>query len=458
MLARLIFAIFSFAWTTFLGAATVFAGTGDLGGGANGINGRPLDAYIKDPRTLPAYVQYLKPIFDHIEAEEIADLVSSGLPVNEDHTKFSDYMMIKTWYFVPKELTGINQDALGISFGADGTQQIAHHKERAIWINTLIFDRMTPADQAMTLLHEFVMTIYFMKFKTFGQVCDLTRLVEPHSTTCAAGNSRVMRLMDQLYPVVPIRPLNADDYERIRPMTNWLMQNGATFSIADIWAMFKAYDFDRRFFNLYSSPTNSKYKITKTEVLAAFSRAKYGRRMPTHCLSIEGTSLGECSVEVKETRLASTAAASKATGLEFSVRNGASTALTTPVFLAESSDISPITDFMSGNSLYLLFLVAAIKTDDAQAGQVLHHVAVYLRKSGSAGHPIFEIDSIAIKPVVLTEVNPTETEDARRCVGEDLEEDSLAERSFVMVSSKSQVGLIHKLLLLSLPPFTYCVK
>lgn len=456
MTARSILALFSFVFVQTLGTATAFAGTGDLGGGANGINGRPLDSYIKDPRTLPVYIQYLKPIFDHISAEEAAENARTHSQSKDNETSsLADYFAMKTWYFVPKELSEINQNALGVSFGKDGTQQIAHHRDRSIWINTLIFDEMAPADQAMTLLHEFVMAMYFMRFKSMAQICDLSRMANPSHKSCPGTSLKFIRAFDLIYPVEPLHPLNADDYEKIRPMTNWLMINGATATISDIKSMFLAYDFDRRFFNV-TATRNDPLQITSKEVVAAFSRAKFGRRMPTRCSGTGNQNLGPCTLEVTEKPIVWTPDAPPVKGLEFIARNGNGDVIASiPAALSDKSSLSEASNFNTGHSLQLLVLVPLLSVTKVQAGQSTYQVYVYFRYDSSQSQPRLEIDSVILRPLVITEVDAA---NETPCMAEELEEEGLTERPLVMTSTKSTLEPFHRLLPSIFPPFTFCVK
>ncbi|MGZ3773215.1 MAG: hypothetical protein ACXVCY_02390 [Pseudobdellovibrionaceae bacterium] len=127
----------------------------DDGGGGNGINNRPLETFAT-----PLY--------------KIAEFNSRLLPLIEKiykvHPRFASDMahiaLNRVWYLIPIELKKIPAFLIGTGFGDAKLQQMALQNLNSVYINSIIFEKMTEENRGTLLLHEIVMGIHLMKYKS----------------------------------------------------------------------------------------------------------------------------------------------------------------------------------------------------------------------------------------------------------------------------------------------------
>lgn len=117
-------------------------GTGDSGGG-NVYKGRPLDSYLRNPKDLQAYTQFIQPMIEAMNVD-----VGDGSEVQQ---LLLNIFANKSWYFVPGPLKSLPSSKIG---AAVPTEQGALQDFNAVWIDTDIYDGMSAEDQARLLVHE----------------------------------------------------------------------------------------------------------------------------------------------------------------------------------------------------------------------------------------------------------------------------------------------------------------
>ncbi len=141
-------------------------------GCSSGSSNDPNAKYAVDPSSLSAYKKYLEPIASNIALRESA---ANGNSNNGYFTalRWQNFLKYKTWYVGPVDLPKISKDVLGTSFSSDQTQQLAFQTATTIWIQQDLFSQMTERDQANLLIHEFVMGVYFLKYKSFTEFCRI---------------------------------------------------------------------------------------------------------------------------------------------------------------------------------------------------------------------------------------------------------------------------------------------
>lgn len=271
--------IWAFLAVELFGTSAAFAGTVDAGGGGgNGIRNRMYESYIRDPMRIPAY-KLVEPILKRYDA--VVDANSTNVK-DAKPTHMEDLFHTKLYYFAPVRWKSVAKAKLGLSMMEDPTQQIARQNEEEVWVRSDIFDGMTLADQSDVLLHEFVMTWYLLKFKTFSEMCALSAKVD-EADACKADQT-----IDAMYP--PVRAaghLNKDDYRSIRSMTDWLKANGTTATFDQFQNAMWARNFDRRFLN-NASTNNENLKLTSDDVVTAIERARIVGNSPSRCEGDDG--------------------------------------------------------------------------------------------------------------------------------------------------------------------------
>lgn len=126
----------------------------DDGGGGNGINNRPLENFTVPLYKIPEFNSQILPIIEKVNK------VYPRLASDMAHIALN-----RIWYFLPVELKKIPAYLIGPGFGDDKLQQMALQNLNSVYINSLIFEKMTDVDRATLLLHEIVMGIRLMKYK-----------------------------------------------------------------------------------------------------------------------------------------------------------------------------------------------------------------------------------------------------------------------------------------------------
>lgn len=271
--------------------ATVLTdGTGD-GGGGNGAGGRVYDAYTVDPTQLDAFKKHLAPLFK--ESPETA--------AGKNSWNWKAFFKLKVWYVAPVKLKPLAKESLGLSFTDDNTQQLAIQTPKAIWIDSGYFEKMNSEDQAQLILHEFVMSIYFLKFKKMSELCEVGQKVSgiKSSTPCST-------LMDELFPPTPEAPLKPDDNDNIRNMTGWLWRHREAFGQDDVSLQFLLNGFDQRIFSNFIN--SSKHEDTPEPGPASIltdllEEALLLNRGPTECLGVDLKDKADCSMTLEASKI-----------------------------------------------------------------------------------------------------------------------------------------------------------
>lgn len=207
-------------------------GTSDTGGG-NGAENRAYEAYIVKVENLPAYKRFIEP--------KVARLVALSPAPSETLPVLRRWLLYKTWYIAPVSLDTISRDVIGVSFSQDRTEQLAIQTKKSVWINSSRFSRMTEQDQATLMVHEMVMSLYYLKFKSWGDIC--TEKIYP-DIRCRPTDIDVL---NEIFPGTPPRPFDADDYENIRAVTGIFLNDMPTSSAKEIDDLLIGNGFDRRF-------------------------------------------------------------------------------------------------------------------------------------------------------------------------------------------------------------------
>lgn len=214
-------------------ARIVVEGTSDSGGG-NGIENRVYEAYIVKTEELPAYKQLIAP--------KIARMMSLSPRPDLFMPLFKRWLLYKTWYIAPVELNTISKDVIGVSFSNDQTEQLAIQTQKSVWINDSRFNRMSMQDQAALIIHEMVMSLYYLKFKSWEEVCAEGLFI---SEQCA--DPRYSEFMHELFPGTTPRPFDAADYENMRAVVGEMLGSWNFNTYQELDEFLIRRHFDRRF-------------------------------------------------------------------------------------------------------------------------------------------------------------------------------------------------------------------
>lgn len=214
-------------------------GGADTGGGGNGVNGKPLEAYAVNMKSTASFAQMVLPII---------------LKVQEAHPRFaSDMVHIainRKWYFVPVDLNKLPAHAIGVSFGDKDLQQMALQNLSAVWVDSKLFNakEMSEENRAQLVLHEILMGIRLMAYKNsldncYSEVAYLGIKEED------AGKHRQQR--DKCAQTYGLSnrdrsggiKLSKEDYDAIRDLGSELWGNQGQVSKVQLDAWLNANDF-----------------------------------------------------------------------------------------------------------------------------------------------------------------------------------------------------------------------
>lgn len=270
-------------------------GTSDSGGG-NGAEDRAYEAYIIQPEQLPAYKNLIAP--------KIAKLISLN-PANVDKTLplIQRWLLYKTWYIAPVSLDTISRDVIGVSFSSDQTQQLALQTKKSIWIDSRVFNRMDLQSQATLIIHEMVMSLYYLRFKSWEDICSEKIYPEINCT------SQDKDLLNEVFPGSTPKPFDSDDYENIRSVTGAFLGDFPFQSANDIDDFLISHKFDRRFtFSLGFGAggggpdkhiiIDNSVKISSSELTDIFAMAKKLNLWPDQCRGLRFKDPFDCNFNV----------------------------------------------------------------------------------------------------------------------------------------------------------------
>ena len=270
----------SVACTNSGGGKSGIDGTSDTGGG-NGAENRAYEAYIVRVDQLPAYKMFVEPKIQQLLA--ISPMREAALPI------VKRWLLYKTWYVAPVSLSTISKDVIGISFSHDKTEQLALQTKKSIWINSQRFAQMAMQDQATLIMHEMIMSLYYLRFKSWENI--FSEKIYPDIKCGPEG----MDLMNELFPGSDPKPFDADDYENIRSVTGVLVNDFPFKSPKEIDDFLIANKFDRRFtfgLGMNDNGARQKFIVNNNEKLPAatlneiLESAKMLNQLPDQCRGV----------------------------------------------------------------------------------------------------------------------------------------------------------------------------
>jgi hypothetical protein len=245
---------------------------------------------------LPAYKALIAPKIDKLLA--MAPMGPRALPI------IKKWLLYKTWYIAPVSLSTISKDVIGISFSNDKTEQLALQTKRSIWINSQRFGQMTIQDQATLIIHEMVMSLYYLKFKSWENICF--EKIYP-DIKC---DPKEMDLMNELFPGTDPKPFDSDDYENIRTVTGVLVNDFPFKTMLEVDNFLMQNKFDRRFtfgLGMEDNGTRQKFILRNDEKLPVetfnevLESAKMLNQLPNECRGVRFKTPMACGFKFRQT-------------------------------------------------------------------------------------------------------------------------------------------------------------
>lgn len=364
-------------------------GTSDSGGGT-GVNNKVYESYIVDIQKHPAFLNRVLPLFKNLKR-----------PSDEPATNLAGFITYKTWFIAPIDLEKIGKETLGVSHQKSDTQQIARQTKKEIWIDSRIFEKMSEKDQGDLILHEIVMSAYFIQFMSFRELCEGQILTmteggegkkEPYSCDQIPTN------FEALYKPQPWRSLTAQDNENIRYMTGWLLINAqAEISEAEFVKTMGYKGFDKRFFNTRSLHTNEDLsrKVKGRDLLDALKATQITGFMPNLCKDIGSEHQVSCRLEVTEGK--------------FKIKDFEMPSIELKVFMddrlvhhfqAPMADEMHVSGIRDEDGTISSNFSMTTQIGKIKIGDKVHYAFLNFRPGDAAGKTL-RLDSVVIRPTVL---------------------------------------------------------
>ncbi|MEQ1877044.1 MAG: hypothetical protein ABL958_10390 [Bdellovibrionia bacterium] len=204
------------------------------GGGGNTLKGRPLESYRKDLFKVPSVLKYIVPMIQNV-AKKLPQLGGDLYHIIED----------RAWYFVPVELKKLPWYDINTPFE---TEQGAFQTRNEVWLDSQIFDKMEPADQAGLIAHELLMGIRRMEFTDsldhcFANAAALTFKEDKQESYRKArrecwekdkGAQITGPRGGGLLDAFKQNKLGEEDYSNVRNVTSKLVMNSENFDPEDL--------------------------------------------------------------------------------------------------------------------------------------------------------------------------------------------------------------------------------
>ncbi len=365
------------------------AGTTDSGGGT-GLKDKEMakmfEHFIKDPTKEPAYIKHIEPLFKNITD-------SRG-----DGSHFDAIFKMKNWYIAPVDFEKMSKESLGISFVKTSTVQIARQTARSVWIKKELYEQQGSKEsgsleQAETLLHEWVMSVYFFKFMPASDFCKFDFL--------GASEKQCLEnawLLDKASPSEIPRQLNDEDNENIRTITAWLFQNkDRTIPVQEFFQLLYRNGFDRRYFNprQFESPKErlKELKLSSQEIFLAIEGTARGGQMPNLCRGVVSNQTRPCrvSIEAAQAAMKSGTQVVAAKGIRMRVDADGMPSADVTMVIGDEVTLSAADDGRDG-IVYQLTVLEFPAT--VRVGDRLHHAVLWFRKENAGPHAALNLESV----------------------------------------------------------------
>jgi hypothetical protein len=424
------------------------AGTTDSGGGT-GLKDEEMakmfEHYIKDPTKEPAYVKHIEPLF-----KNITDSRGEG-------SHFDAIFKMKSWYIAPVDFEKMSKESLGVSFVKTSTVQIARQTARSVWIKKELYEQQGSKEsgsieQAETLLHEWVMSVYFFKFMSASDFCKFD-LLGASEKNCLENAS----LLDKASPSETPRQLNDEDNENIRTVTAWLLQNkDRTIPIQEFSQIMYRNGFDRRYFNprQFEPPKErlEQLKLSSKEIFRAIEGTARGGQMPNLCRGVANNQTRPCHliIEAAQANMKSGAQVIPATGIRMRVDAEGTPSADVTMVIGDEVTLSAADDGRDG----VVYQMTVLEFPTAvRVGDRLHHAVLWFRKENSGPQAALNLESVTWR---VAEVVSVDKKRDPICLVRTPQVKTLADDQLLIRSPSAKFNLSEDVYM-NAPPMGFCL-
>lgn len=392
--------VYSFLFLA-LSLSTSKAGTADFGGGGNGSQNKVYESNIKPLIKLSIYNKYIKPRLEKF------DILMAQLGQSEEKNNFSYSQFLirmKSWYFTEDTLKSIDKETLGIIFNEDKTQQIALNKKKEIWIDNKIFSNMQEQHQADLIMHEIVMNLYFLKFYSFYDICNIGKEMglydEKEENNLSCEQIKNIKYFQAKQSMV----LQEDDYQNIRRVTSWFINDLLNASADDLFNKLRYNDFDKRL--ITKSNSKKEIRISGREIENLLLKLHHTDNFPDTCKSSITNEDKNCSITIQKT---SNSYGPDFNKLEFQIQEGNKVnKISFNISNRNSIFTSPLQ-----SSDGLNYFSISFKSNDAPlvltdtVGDRFYYLALYLTPTKGTNIENVQLLGYSLVPLAITSINQT---------------------------------------------------
>src|SRR6185312_1589487 len=207
------------------------------GGGGIGKEGRPLESFAVDIRTLPEFKKTLLPILNDLEQrfpEFAADLWHVVLD--------------RTWYIVPGPIKKLPAFVMGVDF--IDFDQLAYQNLNEVWIDMTFFNKkMNDLDRARLMMHEMLIGVRILEFSDSLDLClSQARIVTFSKATADQYKDNTRSCYKTYQRWGTFKPsrhlsLNENDYADVRTLGKELMTDETTLDVGELKSWLAAQGF-----------------------------------------------------------------------------------------------------------------------------------------------------------------------------------------------------------------------
>lgn len=96
-------------------------------------------------------------------------------------TSWGNYLKVKNWYMGPESLSAKFNGLFSITRFEDGDKILAHQSKYEVFIDSLLFEKLTKEKQNSTILEEFLISLFTLKHLDDAELCALMKEVNANS-------------------------------------------------------------------------------------------------------------------------------------------------------------------------------------------------------------------------------------------------------------------------------------
>nr|WP_295904304.1 hypothetical protein [uncultured Bdellovibrio sp.] len=275
------------------------------------------EGQVVDPTSLVPYQQYLKTTFDKL---------SEG-----STTSWPTLFKLKKWIIAPMDIKKDEATSLSMTYSESTAQAQARQTQFEVWIDSRTVKEASDADKSQLILTEFLTSLYTLKNLPGDQFCNLVKEISPKSqcvvpkqdvsqetqveteakkaetarkTQQRAAGKTVPKPAVQRSTLVQAKPLNQGDYNNIRVVKNYILQQGANIRHDELVKKMSETGFDVRIFDMEIKADDGMGdtgKVSGEALESLFVQAKALDKTKVTCHLLQLDTKGTCEISVQRT-------------------------------------------------------------------------------------------------------------------------------------------------------------